>query len=287
MKKFSIKDLENLSGIKAHTLRVWEHRYNFIKPQRTSANFRYYTVDELKRLLHLNLLNKNGHKISQLAALHPEQIEEKIEMLGNDDDRKQRCLNDLLIAMYTLNTESFEQTLDLCFSSWPINEAMEDIIFVFLKKIGLLWSGGRLTEEHFAVTAIRKKIMAGIDAVQPTQRKDRSVLLFLPEGRQLDLGLLYAHYVLKQSGLQVLYMGSDVSVSNLKTVFAHKKPQFIFTYLPEKTRFRVDELLPYLHEHLDGSTIVVATYSSHYKIPHEQAQLVTLEYEQALHYIAD
>lgn len=285
MKKFSIKDLEHLSGIKAHTLRVWEHRYNFIKPQRTGANFRYYTVAELKQLLGLNLLNRNGHKISQLATLPSDEIESRINLLSSDEDRKQRVLNDLLIGMYSLDTAGFEQGLDNAFEGWTIQEAMEDIIFVFLKKIGLLWSGNRLTEEHFVVTSIRKKMMAAINITVPAMRKDRTVLLFLPEGRQLDLGLLYSHYLLKHHGLRVLDMGSDVSVSNLKAVFTRIKPDYIFTYLPERSRFRVEDLLPIVEDEAPQAKLIVATYAHPYPKITAHQQLITMDYDQALDYM--
>ena len=285
MKKFSIKDLENLSGIKAHTLRVWEHRYNFIKPQRTDANFRYYTVDELKQLLHLNLLNRNGHKISHLASLPNHEIELRVGELSSQEDRQQRALNDLLIYMYTLDIDGFEETLDHCFSSWPVTEVMEDILYVFLKKIDLLLSGSRLIEEHFVVTAIRKKMMIAIDAMPMPPAQAASVLLFLPESRQLDLGLLYAQYHLRKNGVQVLYMGSDVSVANLKSVFALKQPQFLFTYLPEKSRFRVQELMPLLQTELPDATLIIGNHFDGELLPSEHRQLKLLEYDQALTYI--
>jgi len=285
MKKFSIKDLEALSGIKAHTLRAWEHRYDFIKPQRTDANFRYYTPAELKQLLDIVLLNKNGHKISQLARLDAAAIEERISRLPGREDKKQRALNELLVSMYTLKTETFEETLEQCTASWPVKEVMQDIIFAFLKRIGLLWCGSRLIEEHFAVTAIRKKLIAGIDTLRSVPLHQRCVLLFLPEGRQLDLGLLYTHYLLKQHGLHILYMGSDVSIDNLKEVLAYKHPQYLFTYLPQKHRFRYDELATSMKEQVPNARLIVATYPGRHAARGHRDQLLNMEYEDALHYL--
>jgi DNA-binding transcriptional MerR regulator len=156
MKSFTINDLERFSGIKAHTLRIWERRYSLVTPGRSSGNFRLYTLEELKKILDIALLQKNGYRISVLSKISSEDIKDKIEHLSIDYIKWQKAINDLTINMYTIEPESFEKNLDELLLNWPIDILMEKIIFPFLYITGLLWSGNKLDEEHLVVTAIRK-----------------------------------------------------------------------------------------------------------------------------------
>lgn len=282
MKKFTISDLETLSGIKAPTLRAWEQRYGLMQPQRTDANFRYYSIDEVKRLLDLVLLNRNGYRISRLATMSNEEIAARIAQLKNSEDRKLLALNELIVYTYTYHTDAFERTLDRCVEDWPLEEVMDGVVFAFMSKLGILWSGNRLSEEHFVVPIIRRKLIAGIDRIAPAMLHDREVLLFLPEGRQLDLMLLYTNFLLKQQGVRVCYMGDDVSVNNLSEVFRVRQPHFVFTYLHDRNRFRIDELMQIMQRQLPGGRLVIATESGRGLDVNAHAQLHEMDYESAI-----
>jgi MerR family transcriptional regulator, light-induced transcriptional regulator len=135
MNAFTIKDLENLSGIKAHTIRIWEQRYNFLKPQRTETNIRYYSSDELKAVLNIALLNKYGYKISHIDRMRPEEIRDRIVSLGNAQAQQERMVNELIQYMIDMDINTFEDTLDSYIAARGIDKTITQVIFPFLEKI--------------------------------------------------------------------------------------------------------------------------------------------------------
>ena len=165
MNAFTIKDLENLSGIKAHTIRIWEQRYNFLKPQRTDTNIRYYSNDELKTILNIALLNKYGFKISHIDRMQPEEIREKILSLGDARAIQERIVNDLVQEMVDLDIEKFEKILTSYIASKGIERTVIQIIFPFLEKIGILWQTGHINpaQEHLVTNIIRQKLIVAIE----------------------------------------------------------------------------------------------------------------------------
>ncbi len=261
MKNFTINDLERFSGIKAHTLRIWERRYALVTPIRSAGNFRLYTLDELKKILNIALLKKNGYRISVLSKICAEDIENKIEQLSTDYIKWQKAINDLTINMYTLEPESFEWVLDELLLLWPIDILVEKIIFPFLNITNLLWTGNKLSEEHLVVTAIRKKLIFAIESCGLISNKDKTVLLFLPDRKQLDLGLLYSNYFLKRRGIRVLYLGNDVTIQNLKSIFHELSLSYLFTYLPQHHLFDTKELLECMSQYAPGCILIIGKYS--------------------------
>src|SRR6476660_7968351 len=159
MNAFTIKDLENLSGIKAHTIRIWEQRYNFLKPQRTFTNIRYYSNDELKTILNIALLNKYGYKISHIDKMSPEEIREKILSLNQQEAQQERIVNDLIRNMVDLDMEAFEQTLDNYILARGIERSILQIIFPFMERIGVLWMTNHINpaQEHLVSNIVRQK----------------------------------------------------------------------------------------------------------------------------------
>ena len=257
MKKFSIKELESLSGIKAHTIRCWEERYSILKPERNSANTRRYSIDELQKLLPLSLLNKNGYKISHLSYLSLEELSFKVAALPCNEDRQQRAINELVIAMYQLNIEGFEAILVNCYLMWPVDVVVHSIIYPFLKKVCLLSQGKLLNEEHFVVTNIRTKLCASIERIETKKNNGKSILLFLPDERQLDLLLLYFHCLLKLEGWKVFYMGINVSLKNLQELFINIKPDYILSYFPKKHSFSFNDCSATMKTLLPNSKFLV------------------------------
>src|SRR5687767_3459158 len=160
MNAFTIKDLENLSGIKAHTIRIWEQRYDFLKPRRTSGNIRYYSNDEMKTVLDVVLLNKFGYKISQIDRMKPGEVKTKILSLADESAVRERLVNDLLQEMIDLDMERFERIITGYIAANGIEKAISEIIFPFLEKTGIIWEAGHIlpAQEHLVTNIIRQKL---------------------------------------------------------------------------------------------------------------------------------
>jgi DNA-binding transcriptional MerR regulator len=207
MNVFTIKDLENLSGIKAHTIRIWEQRYSFLKPCRTETNIRYYCSEELKRVLHISLLNKYGYKISQINKMSEQELQNRIFSLSDAEARQEKLVNELIAHMIDLDIVSFERILDGYVLGHGIDRTISQIVFPFLHRIGLLWLTNHVhpAQEHLVSNIIRQKLIVGIEKTVPFRQATRTVLLFLPEGEHHELGLLYVHYLLRVHGARVLY----------------------------------------------------------------------------------
>jgi DNA-binding transcriptional MerR regulator len=234
MKNFAIKELEILCGVKAHTIRVWENRYSAFNPQRTNGNARRYAVDELRKVLHLSLLNKNGHRISLIAKMRNEELQQRITQLKGEQERWQRAINELILCMYEMDSLGFESQLNDCYLAWSDDIVIDEIIFPFLTKVELLSQGKQLNEEHLVVTAIRKKMHWSIERLKVPASNGKTVLLFLSSERQLDLLLLYIYYHLKKAGCQVMNLGVDISIKNLEELVVLKQPHCLVTYLPKR-----------------------------------------------------
>jgi methanogenic corrinoid protein MtbC1 len=233
MNTFSIKDLENLSGIKAHTIRIWEQRYSFLKPQRSKTNIRHYSNEELKKILNISLLNKYGYKISHINKMNPEQMREKVLSLSSQEAQHERILHDLIHYMIDMDVEKFEKVLDSYIMARGIEKAINNVVFPFLEKIGILWITNHIepAQEHLVSNIIRQKIIVGIESCTSRIHSNKKVLLFLPEGEFHELGLLYTYYLLKSRGAQTIYLGANVPLKDVAFVINYKKPDYIYSHL--------------------------------------------------------
>ena len=233
MNSFTIKDLENLSGIKAHTLRIWEQRYNFLKPGRTFTNIRYYSNEELKKVLNIALLNKYGFKISHIDKMNEAEINEKILSLGQMEAQQERIVNELIKDMIDLNMAAFESTLDRYIMVKGIERTITQIIFPYLEKIGILWMTNHINpaQEHLVTNIIRQKLIVGIETVASSLKLNKSILLFLPEGEYHELGLLFMYYLLKKRGADVIYLGTSIPLADVEYVVNLKKPDYLYCHL--------------------------------------------------------
>lgn len=261
MNKFTIKDLENLSGIKAHTIRIWEQRYSFLKPERTATNIRYYSNQELKTLLNISLLNKYGYKISHINRMKNEELRDKILSLSGSQAQKERIVNDLIQHMVDLNMEELEQVLDNFILTRGIEKAITYIIFPFLERIGILWLTDHINpaQEHLITNVIRQKIIVGIEnIVTPFEMKSK-VLLFMPENEHHELGLLFMNYLMKSRGIKTIYLGANVPLSDLEFVVELKKPDYIYTHLTTVMKeFNFEKFLNNLKTRLSGTPILIS-----------------------------
>ena len=233
MNAFTIKDLENLSGIKAHTIRIWEQRYAFLKPQRTQTNIRYYSNEELKVILNVALLNKYGFKISHINKMGDGGVLEKIMSLNQLQAQNERIVNELIGHMADLNMDEFETVLDNYIFSNGIEKSITQMIFPFLEKTGILWITNHINpaQEHLVSNIIRQKLIVGIETTRSNISINKTILLFLPEGEYHELGLLFIHYLLKTRGVNVWYLGANVPLRDLEFVINAKKPDLIHTHL--------------------------------------------------------
>ena len=273
MNSFTIKDIENLSGIKAHTIRIWEQRYNFLKPKRTDTNIRYYSNDELKTVLNIALLNKYGFKISHIDRMNEKEIRDRI--LGLDDSRAQqeRIINSLLQEMIDLDMERFEKILNEHIAAKGIERTVVQIIFPFLEKIGILWLTGRINpaQEHLVTNIIRQKLIVAIESTVSHIEMGKTFLLFLPEGEYHELGLLFMYYLLRSRGAQTIYLGANVPLKDVEQVIHLKKPDIIFTHLTATAPgFSLDRFLQQVQVRCPNHPVVVSgqlTQASRRQLP--------------------
>jgi MerR family transcriptional regulator, light-induced transcriptional regulator len=262
MNDFTIKDLENLSGIKAHTIRIWEQRYNFLKPKRTDTNIRFYSNEELKKLLNIALLTKYGFKLSQIDRMQPDEICAKVLSLKDDQAVQERIINDLVRDMIDLETDRFESTFNKYIQANDIEKAIIEIVFPFLEKIGILWQTGHImpAQEHFVSNIIRQKLIVAIDGAVPLRKSSSKAVLFLPEGEYHELGLLFLYYLLKRQGIKVVYLGSNVPMSDVENVVSFIKPDMAFIHLTSACRpnFNFDKLIHAIPEKLNELSTVIS-----------------------------
>jgi MerR family transcriptional regulator, light-induced transcriptional regulator len=267
MNDFTIKDLENLSGIKAHTIRIWEQRYNFLKPKRTDTNIRFYSNEELKKLLNVALLTKYGYKLCHIDMMEPDEICAKVLSLKNDQAVQERIINDLVRQMIDLETDKFEATLNKYIQANDIEKAIIEIVFPFLEKIGILWQTGHImpAQEHFVSNIIRQKLIVAIDSAIPLRVSTSRAVLFLPEGEHHELGLLFLYYLLKQQGIKVVYLGSNVPMSDVENVVEVLKPDMAFIHLTSACRpnFSFDKLVHAIPDQLNKLSTVISGFPTH------------------------
>ncbi len=236
MAVYSIKDLEKLSGIKAHTIRVWESRYGIIQPKRTKTNIRYYQDEDLKFLLNIALLNKNGIKISKIAKMNRVEIAEKVAAISEINFEYGTQLDALTISMIEMDEFKFDRIITTNIQQLGFERTMLEIIYPFLDKLSVLWLTGSINpvQENFMSYLIRQKIIVAIDnAPLPTGRSVKKFLIYLPEGEKQELSMLFMHYLLKSRRAHVTYIGQDITLADLKDACNIHHPDYIFTMITE------------------------------------------------------
>ena len=216
--QYSIKDLENLSSIKAHTIRIWEKRYSLIKPERTDTNIRFYSDEDVKKLLNVAVLVQNGIKISHVAKLNPDEIKQKASFILQNPNDVDNQVKNLIISMVELSESKFEKILNKSIITMGFEKTMMYLVYPFLEQIGVMWQTGSINpaQEHFISNLIRQKLMVAIDSLEFDEiRKPRRFILFLPEGELHELGLLFYSYLIKARGHEVLYLGQATPLNSV------------------------------------------------------------------------
>lgn len=235
MRSYQIADLEQLTGIKAHTIRIWEKRYNLITPDRTSTNYRRYNDDQLKKLLNISTLLSLGHKISQIALFTEKEILKKVLESHSGTTDNSICsafISDLLAAMLKYDEPSFEKSYSAAVTRFGLFEAMIKVFYPLLNKIGYLWATNEVNpaQEHFASCLIKRKLMAATDGLpMPKKRSKRFLLSLLPDESH-DISLMFANYIIRAKGHETIYLGQDVPFENILSVLKETKPHYFLTF---------------------------------------------------------
>ena len=230
MAVYSIKELEKLSGIKAHTIRIWEKRYNLIEPHRTNTNIRYYTDEDLKKILNVAVLNRHGIKISNIARLNELELKEEILRVSRSEQPDDALVDSLVISMIDLDEHKLESIIQKSISKLGFRETVIKVMYPFLSKVGILWQSGDVypAQEHFVTNLIRQKIISATDSLtQSFNPKARRFLLLLPEGEWHEIGLLFAQYLLKEASQEVFYLGQSVPYSDVLATGSAKQFDYI------------------------------------------------------------
>ncbi len=228
--KYSIKDLEALSRIKSHTIRIWEKRYGLLEPARTDTNIRYYTNEDLKKILNVSFLNQHGLKISKIAEMTENQIRQKVLETHHTQSNDADTIESLIVGMIELDEARFVQLFNNCALRLGFEQSILNVIFPFFQRIGVMWQTGVINpaQEHFVSNIVRQKMIAATDSlpvvVNPNKPK---VLLLLPENELHEISLLFYNYALKARQHATVYLGQAVPLDNLARIMDITKPQVI------------------------------------------------------------
>ena len=232
---FSIKDLENLSGIKAHTIRIWEKRYELLEPMRTDTNIRLYDIKNLQKLLNVVLLTNFGYKISKISKLNQEEIEKFVLKIQTEKTVNNHVLSSLKMAMLNFDQSLFVKTYNELLSQKNFSTVFFETFIPLLEEIGILWTTNTITpaHEHFISHLIKQKILIEIEKYQIEQKSvsDKTYILYLPFNEIHDLGLLFLHHEITIKGHQSIYLGRSLPIENLIDLNNHFKKITYITYL--------------------------------------------------------
>jgi DNA-binding transcriptional MerR regulator len=219
---FSIKDLENLTGIKAHTIRIWEKRYNLLSPDRSDTNIRNYSITSFQKLLNISYLNNNGLKISKIASLKEEEIPIKVREIASRGKVEDHAINALKMAMLNFDQVLFYNTYNNLLENKTFNAIFYTVFLPLLNEIGLLWQTNTITpaHEHFISVHIKQKILINIERLQSLAPKpvSKTYVLFLPDSEIHDIGLLFVNYELRSKGYHTIFLGESVPMESLTDV---------------------------------------------------------------------
>ncbi|PLX16394.1 MAG: MerR family transcriptional regulator [Salinivirgaceae bacterium] len=229
---YSIKDLERLTGIKAHTIRIWEKRYSIIEPDRTDTNIRTYCDEDVKKLLNVAVLNKHGLRISKLAELSDQELREKVVSLNVGLNTSSVQIEHLIISMIDLDEIKFESVLNRSIIKNGFEETVKTLLFPFFDRVGVLWQTGSINpaQEHFVSNLVRQKLFVATDRIVPeSNSKAPTFVFFLHEQELHEIGLLFYHYIAKKWGMKTIYLGQIVPFKDLKQVYEKIKPKYLFS----------------------------------------------------------
>ena len=245
---FSIKNLEHLSGIKAHTIRIWEKRYNLFEPERTDTNIRLYNLENLQKLLNVTLLNNNGYKISKIASLSQQEINENVHKLTINKNADDWSLGLFKLAMINFDQRLFTKTFNDLLEQFSFSEIFKNVFVPLMNELGVLWLTNSISpsHEHFITSLVKQKIHAMCEDLQQkyTRRTDRRFVLFLPDNEIHELGLLYLQYEVLNNGFQCVFLGQSVPIESLSNLIDIGEPiTFISYFTIEPAQDKIESYL--------------------------------------------
>ena len=232
--KYSIKNLERLTGIKTHTIRMWEKRYGIIQPDRTDTNIRFYKDADLQKLLNISILNKNGRKISHISVMTEEEIVSEVSSLSVNNELLDSDINSMVMAALELHEDQFEMVLNSCLIKLGFERTFCEVIFPLFEKLGIMWQIGRINacQERFITNLVRQKLLVAIDGIVGAGEDSKGTfLLFMPVGHDHEIALLFANYLIRKNGYNVVYLGPSVPFDHIKSLNFPNKFSQIFVSL--------------------------------------------------------
>ena len=260
--KYSIKDLENFTLIKAHTIRIWEQRYNLFEPKRTDTNIRYYNDDDLKKILNINLLYNHGHKISKIAALaEPEIIIIAKEIIMENQSDFQSDIDFLIVSILNFNKTSINNRLNKKIEELSMEGLYDKIIIPTLMKIGELWqvSSFEIIHEHFFSNLLRDFIINKTNALKDSTDLVKSAVLFLHAQEQHELPLLMHQYILTRNGYSCYYFGQNLPIEELNFALKKINPQLVVSVFVAQIKEKVfQSLMNHLEDINKTSQVVIS-----------------------------
>lgn len=231
---FTIKNLEHLSGIKAHTIRIWEKRYNLFEPERTDTNIRMYDLENLQKLLNVTLLYNNGYKISKIARLSPQEVAENVHNLTINKSADDWSIGLFKLAMINFDQRLFTKTFNELLEQFSFREIFKNVFVPLMNELGVLWQTNSISpsHEHFITSLVKQKIHSMCEELQlqDNKRKDRRFVLYLPDNEIHELGLLYLQYEVLNNGFQCVFLGQSVPLESLKNLVDIGEPITFLSY---------------------------------------------------------
>jgi DNA-binding transcriptional MerR regulator len=232
--QYSISELAALSGIKAHTIRIWEQRYGLLNPKRSDTQIRYYSDQDLKQLMNISLLNRKGVKISKIALLENTEMLQQVSDIETNHYTHSVVIDQLVKCMISFDEMQFEKTFNKAILQFGFQSVMLDIIYPYLEKIGLLWLTGNINpaQEHFICNLVRQKLIVAIDGIVSNYHANtKKLVLFLPAHELHELSLLFYCYYLKQQNHQIIYLGANLPNIDLQPIIDVYQPDVVMTAL--------------------------------------------------------
>ena len=262
MSTYSIKDLERLTSVKAHTIRMWEKRYGIVDPNRSETNIRNYTDEDLKRLLNISILNRHGIKISKIANMTNHELNQKIMEVVKPESDYLSQIEGLVVAMIEMNEIRFERILNQSILKIGFESSLYYIIYPFFEKIGMLWQTGTINpaQEHFISNLIRMKLCVDVDSLPIiNEPQAKRIILFLPEWELHEIGLLTYYYLARKHGFVVYYLGQNVPLHDLFSVAHTVKPDLVATYFVSAlTQIEMKKYIRELTDYFDDKQIFLS-----------------------------
>ncbi len=289
MGTYSIKDLETLSGVKAHTIRIWEKRYGIITPDRTDTNIRTYCDSDLKKLLNIALLNSHGLKISKISKLNEKDLGKEVEKIALTDTSYPTYIDRLVVAMVDLDRPKFEEMMRDGTEKLGFEEFCINVLYPFLQKVGVMWMANSINpaQEHFISSLIIQKMYVATDKLYTPESKKTKTVFFLREGEMHEMGLLFYRYLMKKRGTETIYLGQSIPFEDLKFVVRAHQPEFLVTaFVATLEHDTLESYLKKLSQTFPKQKIIVSGYQiSQYTGPLPQNVIKTNDVKEYVAYI--